>query len=60
MPYLMRDFLKWLKSSRKLNPVVLASEAHCRLVTIHPFINRNGGTVRLHMAFVLLKTAPPP
>ena len=59
VPDLMIKFIKWLQESKKLNPVELASEAHYRLVTIHPFIDGNGRTARLLMNWILLMQGYP-
>jgi Fic family protein len=57
VPVQMEDFFAWLsKSESKLHPVVLAAEAHQRLVTIHPFIDGNGRTSRLLMNLILLRS----
>ncbi len=56
---LMRDFCKWLKTEKALHPVGLASEAHYRLVTIHPFADGNGRTARLLMNLVLSANGYP-
>lgn len=60
VPDLMREFFKWLKVEKSLHPVALASEAHYRLVTIHPFADGNGRTARLLMTLVLLSGGYPP
>ena len=57
---LMDDFFKWLKNETKMHAVELASEAHYRLVTIHPFIDGNGRTARLLMNMILLMKGYPP
>jgi Fic family protein len=57
---LMDDFISWLKNSKKLHAIELASEAHYRLVTIHPFIDGNGRTARLLMNMILLMKGYPP
>lgn len=59
-PYLvaaqMEAFFEWYKyAENKLHPVILAAEAHERLVTIHPFIDGNGRTSRLLMNLILLR-----
>lgn len=60
VPDLMSDFFKWLKAEKSLHPVAFASEAHYRLVTVHPFADGNGRTARLLMALVLLLSGYPP
>lgn len=57
---LMSEFFKWLKKETQLNAVELAAEAHYRLVTIHPFIDGNGRTVRLLMNMILMIYGFPP
>ncbi|MFZ4098823.1 MAG: Fic family protein [Chlamydiia bacterium] len=56
---LMDEFESWLKSSKE-HPVVVAAEAHLRLVTIHPFVDGNGRTARLLMNLLLLQAGYPP
>lgn len=52
----MEAFFAWFKQAEHdLHPVVLAAEAHERLVTIHPFIDGNGRTSRLLMNLILLR-----
>lgn len=60
IPNLMQDFILWLRSERDTHPVKLASEAHYRLVTIHPFSDGNGRTARLLMNLILLMAGYPP
>jgi len=59
VPDLMTEFSEWLKESGELHPVALASEAHYRLVTIHPFVDGNGRTARLLMNMLLLMNGYP-
>jgi Fic family protein len=54
VPDLMADFVAWLNESADLHPVYVASEAHYRLLTIHPFVDRNGRTARLLMNCILM------
>ena len=51
---LMDEFLSWIKNKTKIHAVELASEAHYRLVTIHPFTDGNGRTARLLMNMILM------
>ena len=60
VPDLMKEFLHWLRNEKNLHPVELASEAHYRLVTIHPFVDGNGRTARLLMNLILLMLGYPP
>ena len=57
---LMDNFFKWLKNETKMHAVELASEAHYRFVTIHPFIDGNGRTARLLMNMILMMKGFPP
>jgi Fic family protein len=59
VPTLMADFEKEMGRS-DLHPVELAAEAHYQLLTIHPFIDRNGRTARLLMTLLLLQKGYPP
>lgn len=58
---LMDVFASWLASeaAKDLHPVAFASEAHYRLVTIHPFRDGNGRTARLLMNLCLLRAGYP-
>jgi Fic family protein len=60
VPELMDRFCAWLRAGADLHPVVLAGEAHYRLVTIHPFVDGNGRTARLLMNLLLLMHGYPP
>lgn len=57
VPYLINDFLSWLNSpeSMEIHPVIRAGITHYVLVTIHPFIEGNGRTVRAFSSLVMLK-----
>lgn len=59
VPDLMETFAHWLSQPSELHPVELAAEAHYRLVTIHPFVDGNGRTVRLLMNMILLMSGYP-
>ncbi len=59
VPELMTNFMKWLQISSPDHPVKLASEAHFRLVSVHPFIDGNGRTARLLMNLILLQHGFP-
>jgi Fic family protein len=56
----MDIFFDWLLSSKKEHPVIIASEAHTRFVSIHPFIDGNGRTARLIMNLILLQNGYTP
>ena len=60
VPDLMTAFIEWVKNSKNLHPIEFASEAHYRLVTIHPFVDGNGRTARLLMNLILLMLGYPP
>jgi Fic family protein len=59
LPELMEEFETWLTSSTE-HPVIVAAEAHLRLVTIHPFVDGNGRTARLLMNLLLMQAGYPP
>jgi len=59
-PYLidkqMEDvFVFYNRNKNKIHPVLLASEMHQKIVTVHPFIDGNGRTCRLIMNLILLQ-----
>ena len=57
---LMAEFVQWLnESGAQLHPVVFATEAHYRFVSIHPFVDGNGRTGRLLMNLLLLRAGYP-
>jgi len=57
---LMEDYFFFYQQNRQaLHPVLLASELHERLATIHPFIDGNGRTARLVMNLILLQAGYP-
>jgi Fic family protein len=60
VPQLMDEYEQWLDDTKDMHPVLLASEAHYRLVTIHPFTDGNGHTARLVMNLLLLQSGYPP
>lgn len=57
VPYLVQDFINWLNdpSSQEIHPVLRAGIAHYVLVTIHPFVEGNGRTVRAYSTLVLIR-----
>ena len=58
---LMAEWSDWVASAeRSIHPVVLAAQAHLRLVAIHPFIDGNGRTARLVMNLLLMCSGYPP
>jgi len=60
VPDLMEELIYWLHEPGNLHPIELASEAHYKLVTIHPFVDGNGRTARLLMNMILLMFGYPP
>lgn len=59
VPYLMKDFGKWLEGQQDAHPAKVAADAHFRLVSIHPFIDGNGRTARLLMNLILIINGYP-
>ena len=58
VPTQMAEFSQWLvdrQENQDLHPVILAAQAHYRLVKIHPFVDGNGRVSRLLMNLILLK-----
>ena len=57
VPYLLEDFFAWLNSaeSKEIHPIIRASIAHYVLVSIHPFVEGNGRTVRAFTQLVLMR-----
>lgn len=59
-PYLvakeMEELMLWYHANyHKIHPVMLATEMHQRLVSIHPFVDGNGRTSRLLMNLILMQ-----
>jgi len=59
IPELMEEFIRWLHTVQE-HPVLIAAQAHLKLVSIHPFIDGNGRTARLLMNLLLLQYGYPP
>jgi len=57
VPYLLQDFIEWLNSPdvRDIHPIMKAGIVHYILVSIHPFVEGNGRTVRAFATLVLLR-----
>lgn len=57
VPFLLEDFFEWLNSKEapEIHPILKAGIAHYILVTIHPFIEGNGRTVRAFANLVLVR-----
>src|SRR5690242_19818329 len=58
VPELMDTFIHWLHTVHE-HPVLIASDAHFKLVSIHPFVDGNGRTARLLMNLLLMQTGYP-
>lgn len=54
VPGFMKEFFHWLDGQQEMHPVKIASDAHFRFVSIHPFVDGNGRTSRLLMNLILL------
>lgn len=59
VPELMEEFFAWLKSKSDTHPVIVAADAHYKLVRIHPFVDGNGRTARLLMNLLLMQANYP-
>jgi len=57
VPYLLDDFFEWLNSeeAREAHPILRAGIAHYILVTVHPFVEGNGRTVRAFATLILMR-----
>lgn len=60
VPELMEEFIAWLQSDNSDNPIKIATDAHFKLVSIHPFVDGNGRTARLLMNLLLMQLGYPP
>ena len=60
IPKLMQDFMGWLENNNPDHVAKIASDAHYRLVSIHPFTDGNGRTSRLLMNLLLMQEGYPP
>lgn len=57
---MLSDFITWYnKNKAKIHPFKLATLAHLKFVTIHPFADGNGRISRLVMNFILNKKGYP-
>ena len=59
VPKLMEAFVAWVSHSSTMHPVELATEAHLRFVTIHPFRDGNGRVGRLLLNLLLMRHGYP-
>ena len=57
VPYLLEDFFAWLNDPQALetHPVIRAGIAHYILVSIHPFVEGNGRTIRAFATLILMR-----
>lgn len=57
VPFLIEEFINWLNSEsvKEIHPVLLAGIVHYVLVTIHPFVEGNGRSVRAFATLVMLR-----
>jgi Fic family protein len=57
VPYLLDDFFEWLNSqpASEIHPILRAGLSHYILVSIHPFVEGNGRTVRAFATLILLR-----
>ncbi|HLE48950.1 MAG TPA: Fic family protein [Patescibacteria group bacterium] len=57
VPYLLEDFIDWLNDpqSQEIHPIIKAGIAHYILVSIHPFVEGNGRTIRAFSTLILLR-----
>ena len=59
VPILMRKFIEWLVNQQEKHPVKVATDAHFKFESIHPFIDGNGRVGRLLMNLVLITSGYP-
>jgi len=55
LPYLMENLWEWLRETEGENPYARAFGFYLMAVSIHPFADGNGRTVRLFQHLLLLK-----
>lgn len=59
VPILMRKFVEWLGDRQAEHPVKVASDAHFKFESIHPFVDGNGRVGRLLMNLILIINGYP-
>lgn len=59
VPVLMRKFIEWLAAQQEQHPVKVASDAHFKFESIHPFVDGNGRVGRLLMNLILIISGYP-
>ncbi|WP_431824703.1 Fic family protein [Burkholderia sp. F1] len=60
LPADMAALIDWYREAGAMSPIARAAELHARLLKIHPFVDGNGRTARLLLAFELMKDGYPP
>ncbi|MBN3790367.1 Fic family protein [Burkholderia sp. Ac-20353] len=60
LPAAMAALIGWYREAGAMPPIARAAELHARLLKIHPFVDGNGRTARLLLAFELMKDGYPP
>lgn len=57
VPYMLEDFFTWLNdpTAMEIHPVLRAGIAHYILVSIHPFVEGNGRTIRAFATLILMR-----
>ncbi|MDR3241685.1 MAG: Fic family protein [Lactobacillaceae bacterium] len=58
IPEKLAEFISWYNTTDD-HPVLKATKAHAKFVTIHPFIDGNGRASRLLMNFTLMRAGYP-
>jgi len=62
-PAMMTSLVDWYKSrieQKDFNPIIIATQFHYKLISIHPFDDGNGRTARILMNFILMQNGYPP
>lgn len=59
VPSLMKKFIEWLEVQQEAHPVRVASDAHFKFESIHPFVDGNGRVGRLLANLILLINGYP-
>lgn len=60
IPELMEEFVQWLTSDNTDHVIKIGTDAHFKLVSIHPFSDGNGRTSRLLMNLIFMQAGYPP
>ncbi len=57
VPYILNDFFEWLNSeeAKEVHAILRAGIAHYVLVSVHPFVEGNGRTVRAFANLVMMR-----